>query len=86
MLTLADRLLLVLGALLAVLGNEMRLFNDRPRIPQGAFQYEMLLRGAGPAEPVFLSILDMWTRAGLLTVFALLVLWLVRSGLKEIRA
>lgn len=86
MLTLADRLLLVLGALLAVLGNEMRLFNDRPRIPTGAFHYEMLLRGAGPAEPVFLSLLDMWTRAGLLTVLALAVLWTFRAGMKELQS
>lgn len=83
MLDLADRILVTLGAILLVLANELRLFNTRPRLGEGPYLHETMMRGVSSVEPVFLSTVDLWLRGGLAALAVMVALWALRASLKE---
>lgn len=83
---LADRILTTLGAILIVLINELRLFNIRPRMEEGPYVNEVIMRGVSGVEPVFLSTVDLWLRGGLAAVAVLVALWSVQQSLREVTA
>ena len=81
--TIADRILVVLGAVLLTLANELRLFNARPRMEEGAYVHQTLMRGVNAAEPVFLSGFDLALRGGLLFIALLAAMWALRASFRE---
>lgn len=80
---LADRILVVLGAVLLFLINELHLLDVRPRVASGPFVHETTLRGASGADLVFLSGGDLLVRALLMAACIVAALWVVRTSLRD---
>ncbi|HVY84805.1 MAG TPA: hypothetical protein VG943_06715 [Caulobacterales bacterium] len=83
-----ESVLATVAALLLFTLNEMRLFNDRPRVLDTAhgFIHSAFLRAFGAPQQVYLSVTDLAVRWGLVALTVALSLWAIADSFERSKA